>query len=118
MYYKFWLGGFDELLQPVPDCNLKYLPEEHIDSLQLDHLSYNESILLVREEYEVTFSYLQSCEEKKRPQRRSAGMVVTGQPGIGMHLLPAALSFANNRLVLQLPIQESPVSYTIFCFAS
>ena len=118
MYYKFWLEGFDELLQPVPGCNLKYLSEEHINSLQLDHLFYNESVLLVREEYEIAFTYLQSFEEKKSPRRRSTGMVVTGQPGIGMHLLPAALSFANNRLVLQLPIQESPVSYTIFCFAS
>ena len=90
MYYKFWWEGLDELLQPVPDCNLKYLPEEQIDSLQLDHLSYNESILLVREEYEVAFTYLQ---EKKRPCRRSAGMVVTGQPGIGMHLSPATVSF-------------------------
>ena len=99
MYYKFWWGGLDELVQPVPDCDLKYLPEEHIDSLKLDHLSYNESVLLVREEYEVTFRYLQSCEENKRLQRRSAGMVVTGQPGIGMHLFPAMVSFANNRLV-------------------
>ena len=85
MYYKFWWGGLDELLQSVPGCNLKYLPEEHIDTLQLDHLSYNESILLVREEYEVAFGHLQ---EKERPRRRSTGMVVTGHPGIGMHLSP------------------------------
>ena len=52
MYYKFWWEGLDELLQPVPGCNLKYLPEEHINTLQLDHLSYNELVLLVREEYE------------------------------------------------------------------
>ena len=83
VYYKFWWQGFDQLLQPVPDSNLKYLPEEQIDSLQLGHLSYTESVLLVREEYEVTFGYLQ---EKSSPRRRSAGMVVTGQPGIGMHL--------------------------------
>ena len=96
MYYKFWWGGLDELLQPVPGCDLKYLPEEHIDTLKLDHLSYNESVLLVREEYEVAFRYLQ---EKERPRRRSAGMVVTGHPGIGMHLLPAAVPFAHSRLV-------------------
>ena len=96
MYYKFWWEGLDELLEAVPGCNLKYLPEEHIDSLQLDHLSYNESALLVREEYEIAFRYLQ---EKKTPRRRSAGMVITGHPGIGMHLLPAAVSIANCRLV-------------------
>ena len=96
MYYKFWLEGLDDLLQPVPGCNLKYLPEEHIETLKLDHLSYNESILLVREEYEVAFEYLQ---EKERLRRRSAGMVVSGHPGIGMHLSPAVASFANSRLV-------------------
>ena len=96
MYYKFWWEGLDELLQPVPGCNLKYLPEEQIDSLKLNHLSYNKSVLLVREEYEITFGYLQ---EKERPCRRSAGMVVTGHPGIGMYLSPAAVSFANSRLV-------------------
>ena len=96
VYYKFWWAGFDELLQPVLGCNLKYLPEEHIDSLQLGHLSFNESVLLVREEYEVAFTYLQ---EKQRPCRKSAGMVVTGQPGIGMHLSPVAVFFANSRLV-------------------
>ena len=99
MYYKFWWEGFDELLQPIPDCNLKYLPEEYINSLQLGHLSYNESVLLVREEYEVTFRYLQSCEEKKEPRRKSASMVVTGHPGIGMHLSPAAVSLTNICLI-------------------
>ena len=118
MYYKFWWEDLDELLQPVPDCDLKYMPEEHINSLKLGHLSYNKSILLVRKEYEVAFTYFQSCEEKNRPQRMSAGMVVTGQPGIGMHLLPAVVSFANNRLFSYLSIQENPVSYTIFYFAS
>ena len=99
MYYKFWSEGLDELLQPVPGCNLKYLPEEHIDNLQLDHLSLNASVLLVREEYEVAFRHLPSCEEKKRLRGRSAGMVITGQSGIGMHLLPATVFFSNNRLV-------------------
>ena len=99
MYYKFWWEGLDELLQPVPGCNLKYLSEEHIDSLQLNHLCHNESVLLVREEYEIAFRYLQLSEEKKRPQRRSAGMVVTGQPGIGVYLLLTMVSFANNRLI-------------------
>ena len=96
MYYKFWWEGLDQLLQLVPGCNLKYLPEEYINSLQLDHLSYTESILLVREEYEAAFKYLQ---EKKGARRTSAGIVITGHPGIGMHLSPAAVSFANNRLV-------------------
>ena len=97
VYYKFWWEGFDELLCPVPGSNLKYLPEEQIDFLQLDHLSYNESVLLIREEYKAAFEYLQ---EKERPRRRIAGMVVTGHPGIGMHLSPAPVSFAHSRLAL------------------
>ena len=72
VYYKFWWPGFDELLQPVPDSNLKYLPEEHIGSLQLGHLSYNESLLLVREEYEVTFGKEQTAQEERWHGRHRA----------------------------------------------
>ena len=99
MYYKFWWEGLDKLLQPVPGCDLKYLSKEHIDSLKLRHLSYNEYVLLVREEYEVAYKYLQSWVEEEDPYRRSVGMVVSGHPGIGMHLSLAAVSFAHNRLV-------------------
>jgi hypothetical protein len=87
VYYKFWGEGLGKILQPVPGCDLKYLPEEHISSLKLKRLSFDESVLLVREEYEVAFTYLQSQEEMEA--RFSGGMVVTGQPGIGMHLSPA-----------------------------
>ena len=92
MYYKFWWEGLDELLQPVPGCDLKYLSKENISSLKLRHLCYNESVLLVREEYEVTYKYLQSWEEEEDPCRRGASMVVTGHPGIGMHISLAAVS--------------------------
>jgi hypothetical protein len=88
VYYKFWGEGLDKILQPAPGCDLKYLPEEHINSLKLKRLSFDESVLLVREEYEVAFTHLQSCEEIKGQSRRR-GMVVTGQPGIGMHLSQA-----------------------------
>ena len=99
MYYKLWWEGLDELLQPVPDCNLKYLSKENIGFLKLRRLSYNESVLLVREEYEVAYKYLQSWEEEEDPYRRNAGIVVTGHVGIGMHLSLVAVSFANNRLI-------------------
>lgn len=88
VYYKCWWEGLDKLLRPVPGCDLKYLPEEHIKSLKLKRLSFDESILLVRKEYEVAFTYLQSCDEKGY-WVRTRGMAVTGQPGIGMHLSPA-----------------------------
>ena len=98
MYYKFWWEGLDKLLQSVPGCDLKYLSKENINSLKLRHLSYNTSVLLVREEYEVAYKYLQSWDEEEDPYRRGAGMVVTGHPGIGMHLSLATVSFANSRL--------------------
>jgi hypothetical protein len=118
VYYKFWWeNGLNKLLQPVPGRNLKYLPKEHIHSLQLPKLLYSEPVLLIREEYELAFTYLQS-QEGEEQRIRSGGMVITGQPGIGEHLSPSAISFANNRLILEHPIQGSPTSYTISCFAS
>jgi hypothetical protein len=104
VYYKFWWdSSLDQLLQPVPGYNLSYLPEEHTSSLRLSKLSYNEPVLLIRKEYELAFTYLQGKEGAER-QIRSGGMVVVGQPDIGMHLSPAAISFANNRLVLEYSI--------------
>jgi hypothetical protein len=118
VYYTFWLDtSLDELLQPVPGCNLDYLPREHIDSLQLLNLSYKEHVLLIREEYKLAFTYLEE-REGREPRTRSGGTVVIGHPGIGMPLSPAAISFANNRLVSEHPIQGSPASYSTSCFAS
>jgi hypothetical protein len=64
VYYQIWGEGLDKPLQPVQCCDLKYLPEEHINSLELKHLSFDESVLLVREEYEVTFTYLRGNGRK------------------------------------------------------
>ncbi|KAF8260034.1 hypothetical protein EI94DRAFT_1749735 [Lactarius quietus] len=83
VHNAFWREGLDKLLQTVPGCNLKYLSKEHINSLKLKHLSYGDSVLLVREEYEVTYRYLQSCADEVDPRRRRSGMIVTGHPGIG-----------------------------------
>lgn len=118
LYYKLWCeGGLDKLLQPVPGHNGKYLPKEVVKSLQLQSLSYNESVLLIREEYELAFQYLQ-VEEGKKQQIRNSGVVITGQPGIGMCLSPAVISFANSHLILEHLIQGSPVSCTTCCFVS
>lgn len=88
VYHKFWCkGGLDELLQPVPGTNFKYLPKELIDSLRLRNLSYEEPVLLIREEYEFAFKYLQAQEGKER-LIRNGGVVVTGLPGIGRCFSP------------------------------
>lgn len=115
VYYAFWgKGSLDRLLQPVPGRNLKYFPKTLIDFLQIQSLSYNGSILLIRDEYELAFTKLQE-EEGKEKEIRSSGMVVTGQPGIGKHLAPVAIFSAKNCLI---QIQGSPVSHTMSCFAS
>ena len=85
VYYTFWgeRGSLDRLRQPVPGRNLRYFPKTLLDYLQIESLSYKGSILLVREEYELAFTKLQE-EEGKGQEIRGGGMVVTGQPGIGM----------------------------------
>jgi len=85
VYYEFWGGDLDKILQPVPNCgNFKYLSEKQIDSLKLHRLLYREAVLLAREEYEVAFKDLWSYKEED-PKSRGGGVVVTGQEGIGMH---------------------------------
>jgi hypothetical protein len=94
VYYKFWGKNLDEILQPVPDCgNFKHLTNEQILSLRLNRLNYDEDVLLVRGEYEVTYRDLWSYNEGA-PAR--GGVVVTGQPGIGMHLSLTVVSFADD----------------------
>jgi hypothetical protein len=93
VYYEFWGKDLENILQ---NCgNFKYLAEEQIDSLKLDKLLYNGVVLLARKEYEVAYHDL--CSYKKnRDTPNTGGVIVTGQSGIGMHLSPSAVSFANN----------------------
>jgi hypothetical protein len=88
LYYDFWGVKLNGLLVPVPDCdnNLKYLPQKRIDDLMLRvRLQYPETVLLVRKEYEVAFDYLHKLYEGG-PNICGGGFVVSGQPGIGVHL--------------------------------
>lgn len=81
IHARFWGKDLDELLESVPGRdNLKYLTKEQTDPLRTG-LYYREEVLLVRKDYDVTYHYIMSY--KKNP--RTGGMVVTGQPGIGMH---------------------------------
>jgi hypothetical protein len=95
VYYELWGKDLDKLLQPVPDSNnFKYLTKKQIDSLGLRRLGYDEVVLLVRDEYKLAYNDL--CSYNKRLKGRRGGVVVTGQPGIGMHFSLTVVSFANN----------------------
>lgn len=72
--------------------NLKYLTEEETVPLQTG-LLYGGQSLLVREDYNVTYNDILSYKHEI-PMTR--GIVVAGQPGIGMYVLSAAVYLANN----------------------
>lgn len=97
MYHQFWAKhNFDQVLQPVPGRgDFKHLTKRQIDSLSVgEHLRYGASTLLVRNEYEVAYEVLRSYkEDKNQLVERDGGVVVTGQPGIGMRLMQATDSF-------------------------
>ena len=75
----------------MPGCEFWYLGEDLKGTDQIaplrDPLFYPESILLIREEYKTLYNDLWSY--KNLP--RVGGVVVSGQPGIGMHILPNGL---------------------------
>ena len=98
VYYKFWWEGLDELLQPVPGCKLKYLPEEHISSLQLDHLSYNESVFW----FARNTKSLSDISSRVRKRKDRAGGALAWSSQVIQALVCIShrlLSFTNNCLV-------------------
>jgi hypothetical protein len=112
VYYKFWGKHLDGILELVgPDCgNLKYLSQNQIGPLDLHPLLFVEEVFLVCDEYEIVYKDLCLYKEEKD---ECGGVVVTGQPGIGMLLSPTLAPS-----LTQLPIQERPASYTISYSAS
>ncbi len=109
LYYESWGEDLGTLLRPVPGYhNFNYLNKEKVNSLHLDAFYYPGTTLLVRAEYEAIYEELLaeniSCDGV-------GGVVVTGQPGIGMCLSPTT-SFLNVNQVpreVMLPVL-SPVS--------
>jgi hypothetical protein len=78
-----WGKDFKEMLLDVPNCEgMKYLPAAQVDYLQIKHLGYPEQVLLIRTEYILSMNKFTSkslCE--------GGGVVITGQPGIGMDIV-------------------------------
>ncbi|KAN0136591.1 hypothetical protein V8E53_005638 [Lactarius tabidus] len=95
LYRKVWGEKSDDIFEAVPGrVDYRYLTTQKIDELGLRALSYKAKILLVREEFEITYKEL---KDYNKPPNESGGVVVTGQPGIGTHCLSStANSFTNN----------------------
>jgi hypothetical protein len=60
---------------------MKYVSTERVEELQLRFMYYLGDALLVREEYHHA---LKELTFRAEGQSRGGGVVVTGQPGIGM----------------------------------
>jgi hypothetical protein len=116
LHNALWNKPWDTMLLDESDDSaesFKYLPNEHIEKLQLVDLGYDESVLLVRAEYISAFYELQS---RSSSPGRGGGIVVTGQPGIGMWPSPIKSSFLL-RLGRQSITKGRPRSSSTFCFA-
>ena len=60
---------------------MKYVSTECVEELQLRYMYYLGDALLVRKEYHHA---LEELTVRAEGRRRGGGVVVTGQPGIGM----------------------------------
>lgn len=87
-----WLWGkhINSVLDQVSDCPELYLSQTKVRDLQLSNLGYTEEALLVREEYITAVNLLEG------PFRGFQGVVITGQPGIGMFTIVLLLSSSGN----------------------
>jgi len=84
LYNKLWTVDLDSVLDNTSDNsgkNFKYLSTERVTELQLPRMNYLEGVLLIRTEYHIVFEELVS---RASSPSRGGGVVVTGQPGIGM----------------------------------
>jgi len=82
-----WGKDLEEMLLDVPDCEgLKYLPKAQVDHLQIGVLGYPEEVLLIRKEYIFALNNL-----ILKSLRAGGGVLVDGQPGIGMDLFPVMI---------------------------
>ena len=84
LYEKMWGQNLDQKLKvhsEVIGVRWKYLSKDYLDLLQLPTLGYLEDVLLFRDEYSTAMASFNPEETRKGG---SHGVVVTGQPGIGI----------------------------------
>ena len=109
LHEKLWGQSLNDNLKEHSENGVtwKYLPKEYLDSLQLPLLGHLEDVLLFREEYKIAMDSFNPEESMKGGSR---GVVVTGQPGIGI----VSLMISVRRVITS--SQENHVSSTICCF--
>ncbi len=79
LHQAMWQTNLEKRLLDVDECKeLKYLPSSEVKDLQLRVLGCDTDTILIREEYLLTLKELKDCRPK------FGGIVLTGQPGIGM----------------------------------
>lgn len=109
LHEKLWGQNLNDKLKVLSDDGgtWKYLPKDYLDFIQLPPLGYREDVLLFREEYSAA---VESFDPENAMKGGCRGVVVTGQPGIGMVLV------IMNALLIITSSQENLVFSTICCF--
>jgi hypothetical protein len=90
LHTALWNHSLDTVLLEETDDSgkpFKYVPKAQMERLRLDFLSYHASVFLVREEFVFAFDALES----RSLNPHSGGVVVMGQPGIGMWSPPTGI---------------------------
>ena len=83
-----WGKGLDIISEElsIEGSTWKYVPKEWIHSLEMQELGYDEGDgLLIRKEYEAAYA-MDTFKSDNAMKIGCGGIVVTGQPGIGMFL--------------------------------
>ena len=90
LHQQVWGKDLDSILEALPGSLAKNLSQTQVKKLQLQEFNYDEVALLVREEFYTAISMLETmCKSHK-------GVLVSGQPGIGMWCLPFVIILLTN----------------------
>jgi hypothetical protein len=84
LHEELWNVPLASILDETSDNSgqkIRYVSCERVEKLKLRVMNYIEEVLLIRKEYDVALKLLQFRASSKS---RGGGVVVSGQPGIGM----------------------------------
>ena len=105
-----WGKDLNAILKETSDGAFRYVPKELIESLGICTIGFYEDDLLIRTEYEAALKTL-IFDRQYSLRNQLCGVVVIGQPGIGM----SSLFILNN--CVSHAIQENPAFFIIYCYA-
>jgi hypothetical protein len=81
------LNGILEEVSVDENTTYKFVPREWIRSLDIRNLDYSEPLgLLIRPEYNIAFEMMR-LDREQATALNSGGIVITGQPGVGVFSL-------------------------------